>query len=443
MKRILIIEDDVLVTSLYSRRFRKEGFQVDIAHDGLAGKEQVTTLKPDLVILDLMLPNLNGVEVIKYMRAHSALKSIPIVVFSNSFLTDLVREAWKAGATQCLSKVDCAPKQLVEAVTKLLGTATDAPAPVVPPPPVFAAAPPAPPQYPSLVASIAAHPPSDSPLPPLPLPDLPALSLLAPSLPAVTGYPDTIDQAESRSAFLASGPESVSTLRGLLHSLTRSESDMERLSRLQDMGQHVRHFSNKAAIVGLTERARLAAALDALLTELHEKPIQLSPSLLRTLAQAVDFLGMLFQRSSSLAGDRLASASCLVVDDEIISRRAVTHSLDRARLKSVSVGSSSVALQLLGENPFDLVVLDIEMPEMDGFELCAKLRAMPHHGSTPVVFVTSRTDFDSRVKSIRSGGSDLIAKPFLFMELAVKALIHILRYQVDKDEAGKLAGSAG
>ena len=449
MKRILIVEDDVLVANLYCNKFRMEGFQVDVAHDGLAGQQQVAAFKPDLVILDLMLPKVNGVEVIKYMRAHSELKAVPIVVFSNSFLTNLVQEAWKAGATKCLSKTDCSPKQLIEVVTKLLGPRTEAPAsaPVVPPPPVFAAAPPTPPPYPSGVDPIAAGSPSGLPAASMPAPSMPAPSIPAPSIPAPTlpaptlpalsmaadgEKSDAVFQAELRSSFLASGPQSVATLRGLLHSFTRSESDVQRLSRLQDMNRQVRQFANNAAIVGLTEMARLAAALEALLKELYEKPKQITPSTLRTLAQTVDFFGMLFQRSSSLEGGKFASASCLVVDDEIISRRAVTHSLDRAGLKSVSVESSSVALQLLGENEFDLVVLDVEMPGMDGFELCGKLRALPRHSATPVVFVTSRTDFDSRAMSIRSGGSDLIAKPFLFMELAVKALTHVLRHQMGK-----------
>jgi len=67
------------------------------------------------------------------------------------------------------------------------------------------------------------------------------------------------------------------------------------------------------------------------------------------------------------------------------------------------------------------------MPGMNGFELCSKLRTLPVHKKTPVVFVTSLTDFESRASSTMSGGNDLIAKPFLFMELAVKALVYTLR----------------
>jgi len=71
------------------------------------------------------------------------------------------------------------------------------------------------------------------------------------------------------------------------------------------------------------------------------------------------------------------------------------------------------------------------MPEMNGFELCTKIRTLPAHKKTPVVFVTSLNDFESRANSTMSGGSDFIGKPFLFMELAVKALIYVFRTRLD------------
>jgi DNA-binding response OmpR family regulator len=82
---------------------------------------------------------------------------------------------------------------------------------------------------------------------------------------------------------------------------------------------------------------------------------------------------------------------------------------------------------MLAANPFDLAFLDVDMPGMTGFELCSKLRALPMHKKTPVVFVTNLSDFNSRTSSMMAGGNDFIAKPFLFIELTVKALIHVLR----------------
>ena len=85
---------------------------------------------------------------------------------------------------------------------------------------------------------------------------------------------------------------------------------------------------------------------------------------------------------------------------------------------------------MLSENSYDLVFLDIDMPEINGHELCSKLRSLPRHRSTPVVFVTSNTDLKNRANSTISGGNDFIGKPFHFLELAVKSLGYVLRAKV-------------
>jgi len=115
------------------------------------------------------------------------------------------------------------------------------------------------------------------------------------------------------------------------------------------------------------------------------------------------------------------------VDDEPISRRAIIYALEKAQLESTAVEDPNAAFLLLTENPYDLVFLDVDMPGMTGFEVCAKLRSLPHHKKTPVVFVTALSDFDNRTSSTVAGGNDFIAKPFLFIELTVKALIHVMR----------------
>jgi putative two-component system response regulator len=70
------------------------------------------------------------------------------------------------------------------------------------------------------------------------------------------------------------------------------------------------------------------------------------------------------------------------------------------------------------------------MPGMGGFELCEKIRQLPNYKRTPVIFVTGHADFDNRIHSVLSGGNDLIAKPVFPIELAVKAVTHLLRSQL-------------
>ena len=89
------------------------------------------------------------------------------------------------------------------------------------------------------------------------------------------------------------------------------------------------------------------------------------------------------------------------------------------------------ALERLNKTKYDLVLLDISMPGLDGFNLCMRLRKMPMHATTPVIFVTGHADFENRSLSIHSGGNDVIAKPILPIELAIKALTHLIAVKLD------------
>jgi PleD family two-component response regulator len=219
-------------------------------------------------------------------------------------------------------------------------------------------------------------------------------------------------------------------LRGLLRGLAKAEGEEARLKQVHELYRRIHALTSNAAIAGLVHIAQMADALEALLKELYEKPRNVTASTVRTLATSVDFLAFLFEHGTKPEKQEMRLPNILVVDDEAISRRAVTYALDKARLKSVSVEDPNAALQLLSESRFDLVFLDVDMPDMNGFELCTRLRALAGYKTTPVVFVTSLNDFESRANSTMSGGNDFIAKPFLFMELAVKALVYVLRVQL-------------
>ena len=121
MKKILIVEDDQIVANIYRNKFTVEGFQVEVALDGATGLELVRSFRPDAVILDLVLPKMSGVELMKSIRAEPDCQHLPVIVFSNTYLSNMVQEAWKAGATKCLSKANCTPKQVIEVVRSVCG----------------------------------------------------------------------------------------------------------------------------------------------------------------------------------------------------------------------------------------------------------------------------------------------------------------------------------
>ena len=219
----------------------------------------------------------------------------------------------------------------------------------------------------------------------------------------------------------------LANLRTLLQGLIKAENEMIRLQHLQGLYRRIHALTGNAGIAGVPQVARMSDALEALLKELHEKPKHINASTLRTVASAIDVLGILFQHGLAPEKADLSQANVLVVDDEAISRRAIVYALEKAKLKSVNVEDPAIAYDLLVQSRFDLIFLDVDMPGMNGFELCAKLRSLPAYKKTPVVFVTALNDFENRANSTMSGGNDFIGKPFLFIELAVKALVYVVR----------------
>ncbi len=241
-------------------------------------------------------------------------------------------------------------------------------------------------------------------------------------------------QHELRRGFAENLPQSIGYLRQRLQAFIKNENDTsnlrwteERSALLFDMYRKTHSLSSGAGVAGCVTIARLASAFEALLTELYENSKNITASSTRSIAHTVDLLAILAENVDAAESVKLELVNVLVVDDEALSRRAVMRGLEKAELKATDVADPLAALELCKQQQFDLIFLDIDMPGMSGFDLCKQIRAMPQHAKTPVIFVTGLTDFASRAKSTISGGNDLIGKPFLMMELAVKAITFLMK----------------
>ncbi|MCX6895655.1 MAG: response regulator, partial [Verrucomicrobia bacterium] len=146
MKKILIVEDDAVIVEIYRKKFQREGFDVQVAVDGLVAMKELPLIKPDLVVLDLMMPKFNGADVLKFIRASPALKDTKVVIFSNAYMTEVALAAAKTGADASLLKSSCTPAQLISIVKTLLegGGVVEKPSAPIPPTPAPAAPAPAP-----------------------------------------------------------------------------------------------------------------------------------------------------------------------------------------------------------------------------------------------------------------------------------------------------------
>lgn len=116
--KILVCEDDELVLKMVEFRLLKEGYRIELARDGKSALEQVTTFQPDLIISDIMMPYLTGLEIIQKIRGEMRLMT-PIIMVSSIGLEKTVLEAFQLGADDFITK-PFSPNELSVRVKKLL-----------------------------------------------------------------------------------------------------------------------------------------------------------------------------------------------------------------------------------------------------------------------------------------------------------------------------------
>jgi CheY-like chemotaxis protein len=391
VKTILFVENDPVALQMYRNRLEREGFHLQTAQDGLEALKALSKLTPDLVVLDMMLPRLSGSDVIKFVRAEPRLKSLPIVVFSNAPMSQLPREISAKGLTRHLIKTDSTFPMLLQTIQDLLAVAsTGGPVEV-------------------------------------PLQDTPVVQTQTGSRQAGT-IPVISQEAPSTCAeFMNDALAEIPKIREHCLAYIKAPSSPASLQHLPNLYQRVRSMSANSANVGCARIALLTAAFDALLSEIMAKPSRVTPSILQTIAQAVDCLGLLLTSSEGDLAEPMPQVKVLAVDDDVVCNHVMVTTLKRAKFDAKCVEDPVSALQLMQSNHYDLIFLDVNMPNMTGFELCEKLRRIPHCKSTPVIFITAHNNFDNRKQSVLSGGHDFITKPVSPSELVLKATLHLLR----------------
>jgi len=121
MKKILIIEDEKILLELLEKKLTQEGYDVSIARDGEEGLEAIKTIKPELILLDIIMPKMGGFEVMEEIQKNEELKKIPIIIISNSGQPVEIDRAQKLGAKDWLIKTQFDPQEVIEKVVKQIG----------------------------------------------------------------------------------------------------------------------------------------------------------------------------------------------------------------------------------------------------------------------------------------------------------------------------------
>jgi DNA-binding response OmpR family regulator len=120
MTKIAIIEDDQLISQMYRMKFEEEGFEVEIAADGRNGVAMVAKTKPDLILLDLWMPELDGISALKLIRELPGGADLPVIVLTNSGGAEDETKLRQIGIQDYVVKADFTPREVVAKIKTVL-----------------------------------------------------------------------------------------------------------------------------------------------------------------------------------------------------------------------------------------------------------------------------------------------------------------------------------
>jgi len=118
--KILIIEDDRYISKMYQLKLSLDGFDVVVADNGRIGVEKVKEFRPDIILTDILMPEMDGFDVIKAVKADEELKSTPILIMSNLGQEDHIQKGLELGALGYIVKSQYTPSKVVEKIKEIL-----------------------------------------------------------------------------------------------------------------------------------------------------------------------------------------------------------------------------------------------------------------------------------------------------------------------------------
>lgn len=119
-KTILIVEDDMFLRSLIARKLENEGYKTEMAIDGEDGLVKVGAVKPDLVLLDIILPKMNGFEVLERIKSNSSTKDIPVILLTNLGEKEDAEKGMNLGAVGYMVKAHFTPEEIIAKIKEII-----------------------------------------------------------------------------------------------------------------------------------------------------------------------------------------------------------------------------------------------------------------------------------------------------------------------------------
>ncbi len=410
--KFLIVDDDLISRQAMSLALKKAFGQPDVAVDGETALIQASQQAYDVIFLDVQLPGMDGFELCTKIHDTALNRTTPVVFVTGQSDFDARAKSTLIGGSDLMGK----PFLIFEITVKALTLALRGRLQGQVQKPLS--------QYEPARNNVDLLLSSTENLRPI---SNAALAAMTPS-----AIVDSPEMKNLTGAFLTFAATQLVPLRELCRTILETADVEKRQNMLVDGFLRINSLVSETGSNVVHPACKLSVALEGLFKKMIQDKKYSTPSMLATVATAVDLLGDLC--TPGLPPDLATNppVQILVVDDDLVARRVIVGALQTVFARPENVENGEAALALAQEKPFDVIFLDVVMPGMDGFEVCLKIRETVPNCATPVVFVTGHGDFETRAEMSRNGGNDLLGKPFLTSEITVKALTFALRGRFDQ-----------
>lgn len=423
MKKILLIEDDAAVVSALKARLGGT-YELEVADDGQSGYYSISERKPSAVLLDATIQQMDPLAVMGKIRAQKRFNNLPFFILVDAFPSDVANEALMAGAVGAFSKSD------PHYIDDLLRELSEQFKPVIARPAgkVVSGRPE------GKTASLSGRFSNPGQKHGAPEEFSAVASLVVPEPELVVNDADQL-----RQLFSESFSSKVHTARQAFVVYMTAKDAASRLSYYEKFYKTIASLRAEAAQCELTGLMRLLEPMERRARDLRDNVENASAASRQVLANAIDLMASMNHQVSELPALNRMSPTALVMDDEAVSRRAITLGLEKAQIRVTAVDSGEAAIKECEVSRFDLVLLDVEMPGLNGFAVCARIRAMAEHRETPILFISALDDLRSRASSKISGGNQFISKPVNFLELSITATALLLKQRLKEIDRAVLS----
>ncbi|WP_419800882.1 response regulator [Mucilaginibacter sp.] len=374
-KLILIIEDDTVFASALLKFTHEKGYKCIVAVRGDLGLEMVHQYKPDAILLDIQLPVKDGWEVMEELKTNPATRHIPVHIMSS---LEVKKESLLKGAIDFINK-PLAIDQMKQLFEKLEDAMLRSPKKVL------------------IIEDNHQH--------------AKALSYFLETFNITAGISDNVEQSisilqkrEADCVILDMGISGKSIYE-LLEKITQ-KTDIGRVPIIVFTGKHL----------SIAEENRILQYADSIV-------VKTAQSYQRVMDEIALFLHVMEGQKQAftigneqangvgLLADVLKDKTILIADDDVRNIFSLTRSFEKYKMKVITATNGREAIEQLTEHRPDVVLMDMMMPEMDGYESIRAIRQQTSYKNLPVIAITAKVMLADREACIAAGASDYISKP--------------------------------